>query len=185
LPVELLNFSGNCDGKNVRLKWVTASEINNDHFTVERSTDGVNYEALGKVQGHGNSTTTNSYTYSDEYSLADMTYYRLQQVDFDGSTQEFGPVIVKNCKSQSVLDLVVTGQEAGNTNLLIESPYPGKFNLVVFNTQGQVIINSDINIAEGYNLVPLESDLLSTGIYHVRLLGESDSVIKKIFIKRN
>ena len=185
LPVELLSFSGSCEGKNARLKWVTATEINNDHFNVERSLDGVNYEVLGKVQGHGNSSTTNSYLYSDEYSLSDMAYYRLQQVDFDGSTQEFGPVIVKNCQTQSVLDLVVTGQEAGNTNLLIESPYPGKFNLVVVNIQGQIIINSEVNLEEGFNLVPLESDLLSTGIYHVRLQGESDSVIKKIFINRN
>jgi len=185
LPVEMLSFSGNCEGKNTKLKWVTASEINNDHFNIERSVDGVNYEVIGKVQGHGNSTITNAYTYSDEYSLSDMTYYRLQQIDFNASSETFGPVVVRNCQSQSVLDFVVTGQEAGNTNLLIESPYSGKFNLTVLNTQGQVVINTEATISEGSNLVPLETDKLSTGIYHVRLQGESDMVIKKVFINKN
>jgi hypothetical protein len=185
LPVELLSFSGNCEGKNTKLKWVTASEINNDHFNIERSVDGVNYEVIGKVQGQGNSTITNTYTYSDEYSLSDMTYYRLQQIDFDGSSETFGPVVVRNCQSQSVLDFVVTGQESGNTNLLIESPYSGKFNLTVLNTQGQVIINTEVTISEGSNLVPLQTDMLSTGIYHVRLQGESEMVIKKVYINKN
>ena len=147
--------------------------------------DGVNYEAIGKVQGHGNSTVNNSYSYSDEYSLSDMTYYRLVQVDYDGRTETFGPVIVRNCQSQPALDLVVAGQEAGNTNLLIQSPYSGNFNLTVLNTQGQIIINKDVFINEGSSLMPLESDHLSTGIYHVRLQSESDMVIKKVFIKKD
>ena len=185
LPVNLLSFSGSCEGKSTKLNWVTASEINNDRFIIQRSADGVNYETIGKVQGVGNSTYENSYSYTDEYPLAEMAYYKLLQVDFDGRSEEFGPVIVKNCETQPALDVVVAGQDAGNTNLLIQAPYAGNYNVTVLNIQGQVIINTETFIPEGSSIVPLASDNFITGIYHVRIQGEKDMITKKVFIKKD
>ncbi len=185
LPVKLLSFSGNCDGKNTLLKWTTATEINNDHFTVLRSTDGVNYEGIGLVEGHGNSTSTINYSFTDENSFAEFTYYKLIQSDYDGRSEEFGPVIIRGCKSNSNVDVVVTGTESGNASLLVQSPYSGNFTIEIFSSQGQQILSTEAFISEGSSIIPLVTDQLSAGVYHVRLQSEMDVITKKVFIRKN
>ena len=185
LPVNLLSFSGNCEGKNTSLLWTTGSEVNNDHFTLTRSTDGINYELIGTVSGHGNSTSNISYKFIDENSLNEFTYYKLTQTDYNGLSEEFGPVVVKSCKNYSGLDVVVATQDAGNTSLLVQSPYSGNFKINVFNSEGQLILSSETFIAEGSNLIPLVMDKISTGIYHVRLQSDMDMISKKVFINKN
>lgn len=83
LPVELLYFNVSTND-NVVLTWATATEINNDHFTIQRSEDGVTFYEIGKVDGNGNSTETITYTFTDKSIAAPIYYYRLKQVDFDG-----------------------------------------------------------------------------------------------------
>ncbi len=185
LPVQLLSFSGNCKGKNLSLKWTTASEINNDHFTINRSKDGVNYEPISTVLGHGNSTVNITYEFTDEKPLSQLGYYKLMQTDYDGHYEEFNPIIVSSCKEEGRIDVVVANSETGNTNLLVQSSYSGNFHLDVLNSQGQVIISTETFINEGSNLLPLATDRLSTGIYHVRLQGDTDMISKKVFINKN
>ncbi|MEO8087638.1 MAG: hypothetical protein ABI763_12500 [Bacteroidota bacterium] len=185
LPVQMLSFSGNCDGKNTSLNWTTASEINNDHFNVLRSTDGVNYESLGIVAGNGNSTTNISYKFVDINSLPELSYYKLIQTDYDGHSEEFGPLIIKSCLKNPGLDVVVSSSDAGNTNLMIVSPYSGNFHVDILNSQGQEILSIETFIPEGSSLVPLATDKLSSGIYHIRLQSEKDAISKKVFINKN
>ncbi|UII27487.1 T9SS type A sorting domain-containing protein [Fulvivirga maritima] len=89
LPVELISFTAKKDIDNmlVHLKWTTASEINNDFFIIERSSDGVIFNIIGQVKGAGNSDEQLDYHFTDERPTADLSYYRLKQVDFDGSYQ--------------------------------------------------------------------------------------------------
>lgn len=185
LPVELLSFNGTCDGKNTLLKWVTASEINNDHFTVMRSTDAVNYEAVGTVTGHGNSTAEHTYKFVDQGSPDEYSYYKLIQTDYDGRSEEFGPLIVRSCRNNTALDVVVAGTESGNVNLLVQSPYAGTFHLDIINSQGQVVFSSEPFINDGSSVLPVKMDELSTGIYHVRLQSDRDMISKKVFINKN
>ncbi|MEQ8904342.1 T9SS type A sorting domain-containing protein [Ekhidna sp.] len=88
LPVELLYF--NATPKNgVSLSWATATEINNDHFIIERSEDGSHFYEIGKVDGNGDSNETIEYTFTDKFAFAPVEYYRLKQVDFDGQFEYF------------------------------------------------------------------------------------------------
>lgn len=84
LPIELLTFTVAAEGSAVLLNWETASEINNDYFTVQRSNDGINYADIAIVDGAGNSKTTNSYSYVDHSPKQGINSYRLRQTDFDG-----------------------------------------------------------------------------------------------------
>jgi hypothetical protein len=84
LPIELISFKGYRSGEgSAVLKWSTASEINNDFFTVERSPDAVNWEVVGSVEGAGNSTEQIDYEFTDFSCPNKATYYRLKQTDFD------------------------------------------------------------------------------------------------------
>ncbi len=84
LPVLFSRFEVANDGCKALLNWSTATEHNNDHFEIERSADGRNFNVIGKVQAAGNSTEVQDYSFTDEHPDAGMNYYRIVQVDVDG-----------------------------------------------------------------------------------------------------
>jgi hypothetical protein len=94
LPVELLNFSYTLVNKTVLLKWQTAEEISSDYFLIERSGDGVNFEAIGKQAAAGNSGSLKQYGFLDGEPLA-VNYYRLKEVDFNGHFMYSDVLLVK------------------------------------------------------------------------------------------
>ena len=93
LPVEWLYFNALATTAGVQLAWATASEINNDYFTLERSADGQSWELLAQVKGKGNTLELSVYEFWDKNPLQGLNYYRLKQVDFDGKF-EFAPIQV-------------------------------------------------------------------------------------------
>ncbi|MBK6527487.1 MAG: DUF2341 domain-containing protein [Crocinitomicaceae bacterium] len=86
LPVELINFTAKQAGANaIELDWTTASENNNDYFMIEKSENGVNWNFIGTVDGHGNTSHAINYHFEDMKPYYGNNYYRLKQVDFDGA----------------------------------------------------------------------------------------------------
>jgi hypothetical protein len=85
LPVELIDLRAVVTGKDIQVLWATASEFNNSHFVVERSADGVSFAAIGEVAGNGNATSLNQYLFVDTNPVQGVNYYRLRQIDFDGT----------------------------------------------------------------------------------------------------
>jgi hypothetical protein len=85
LPVEMVSFSANTNGNSVNLEWITASETNNRGFSVEKSFDGSNFTEVGFVAGKGSSSLMNKYSFTENNAGAPVVYYRLKQVDFDGT----------------------------------------------------------------------------------------------------
>ena len=93
LPVTFAAFTGRQDGNSVVLEWTTLSENNNDYFEIERSSDGINFVTIGYVEGAGNSNSRIDYSFNDNAPEQGRLYYRLSQVDFDG-TREYADKIV-------------------------------------------------------------------------------------------
>ncbi len=86
LSVNLINFNGkNLNDKSALLNWTTASEINNDHFEIQRSTSNTDFEMIGSVRGKGSSSKSQIYTFNDNRPQDGINYYRLKQVDKDGN----------------------------------------------------------------------------------------------------
>ena len=83
LPVSFLNFTGKPENGRVKLLWATASEFNNDYFSIQRSANGIDFEEIGVKKGAGNSNTLLYYAHTDEKPLLGKVYYRIKQVDFD------------------------------------------------------------------------------------------------------
>ena len=86
LPIELISFTGDNYGDYNILKWLTASETNNNYFTLEKSVDAVNFVVAGIVDGAGNSSMSKSYSLIDKTPYGPLTYYRLRQTDFNGDS---------------------------------------------------------------------------------------------------
>ena len=88
LPVELISFDLETKDETVILNWKTGSELNNDHFDIMRSSDGRRFLKIGEVKGSGTTSNEVSYTYRDITPISGPNYYKLNQVDFDGSYEE-------------------------------------------------------------------------------------------------
>ncbi|MFM7852762.1 MAG: T9SS type A sorting domain-containing protein, partial [Flammeovirgaceae bacterium] len=86
LPVELVSFSASSSNGVVQLSWTTASELNNESFTIERSRAGEKFEEVTKVKGMGTKLTPTNYSAHDSKPYKGTSYYRLKQTDFDGKT---------------------------------------------------------------------------------------------------
>lgn len=84
LPIELADFTATLEGRNTLLNWTTLSESNNDFFTVERSTDGLNFSSIGEVPGSGTTSAPTNYSYIDHSPVVGINFYRLKQTDFNG-----------------------------------------------------------------------------------------------------
>ena len=91
LPVELTDFDVVYEKPDVKVSWNTASELNNRHFVVQRSVDGIDFRDLAVVAGHGTTLEPHAYSFIDHAPLEGRTYYRLNQVDFDGE-QNYSPL---------------------------------------------------------------------------------------------
>jgi len=174
LPVELTSFTANCDedGK-VKLKWVTASEHNASHFIVEKSADVMNWDELTTVVAVGNSTNTNYYAAEDKYSRG-TNYYRLIQVDNDG-TRKIYDALASNCDVDKVgLNLFPNPASSGVTLELNQSIENDNVYVGFYDVHGKMIKRVDINQnSEKYVYVDIQD--LSSGYYIVRLFdGQSE-----------
>lgn len=95
LPVELLYFDTDLVNMSAELTWATATEINNEKFIIERSTDNQSWENIAEIEGSGNSNVKIEYDYIDnQLPNASIIYYKLKQVDFDGRTTSYGPSVI-------------------------------------------------------------------------------------------
>ncbi len=118
LPVELVGYTGRQNGNTVELEWATLSEKDNDFFEIERSTDGINFVTIGFVQGAGNSTEKLAYSFADNAPERGLVYYRLSQVDYDG-TRSF---------ADRLISVVYTTD--GNISLtVVPNPTRGQFSV--------------------------------------------------------
>lgn len=113
LPVALLSFEGKNEGDKNKLKWVTASEHNNDYFTLEKSVDGKAFLEIGKIAGAGTSMQENYYSFNDVDFRNEINYYRLKQTDYDGTTVYTKTISIDNRIGSKVISKIINiyGQE--------------------------------------------------------------------------
>lgn len=167
LPVELLNFSADVAGNTVVLNWTTASEINNDYFTVERSADALNFTAIGTVDGAGNSSLTRNYQLIDANPLPGVSYYRLRQTDFNGDFELFGPVAV-NFSGSSLTGVALFPNPTNEfSHVMINANHGGKGWVRVTDITGRIVANYQIVLEKGVTPFTLQTSDLAPGQYMV------------------
>ncbi len=105
LPIELKNFDAVCRNEAIYLNWVTASETQNDYFVVERSGDGLVFDALGYVKGAGNSYSDRHYNWEDLSAFGKSMIYRIKQVDIDGNYTYSGNIQPAYCYDEDVVSV--------------------------------------------------------------------------------
>ncbi len=182
LPIKLLNFSAKYKSNYVNLEWSTATETNNDFFTVERSEDGINFEAIGTRKGAGNSNTTKLYELSDAKLFSGTRYYRLKQTDYDGMFT-YSSVVAVKAKQKIEQILVAPNPVTGACSFSFDALGKGIAQISILNVSGQLKIKKHFLITQGKNDVVMFLDELDPGLYFISLNSEEIS-IKTQFIKQ-
>lgn len=154
LPITLTSFTAQQSGNSVVLNWATATEKNNDHFTIERTADGINYEAIATVQGAGNSDVELSYSTTDNNPLSGTSYYRLRQTDYDGDSKTYGPIAVnfipQTGSSFEVQNLYPNLFTTGfKVSLICDNSVD--LNMELVNMSGVIVKQGTIHCAQGDN----------------------------------
>ena len=169
LPVELTAFTAEAQGQAARLSWTTASEKNSARFEIERSADGSSFRRIGEVAAQGNSTAATAYAYLDGEAaqVAGRVYYRLRQVDLDG-TASYSPVRTVAFKQMSPGFAVYPNPAPAATTLDLSRVPAGTFRLTVVDALGRTVRQLD---ATGGATRPLDLSDLATGTYLMRLTG--------------
>ncbi len=150
LPVELISFSVILNHQTVEVYWATASELNNDYFTIERASDIEEFYSVGNpIAGHGTTSEKNSYSAKDENPLFGRSYYRLKQTDFDGAFT-YSPVRVVDYEGPQFSSLRVSPNPTGGQRLTIE--VTGLKNqpsvpVQIYNVQGQKVFDQILKVA--------------------------------------
>ncbi len=187
LPITLISFNADCKGAgNVELRWKTASEINNSYFAIERSIDTKKWEVVGTVLGSGNSNTVMNYSFIDNILSAenqnDLFYYRLKQVDFDGTTARFDMISVSGCKNNNSFSngiKVFPNPFKNEINVSFNSNSSSQINITISNLDSKPIKEFSFSGNEVGNNISLDLSFLSAGVYMLNF----DNGIKKEMIK--
>jgi len=169
LPIELLSFTGKSVDKTNLLEWVTTTEINNDYFTLERSSDATHFNELGTIQGAGNSNTMLYYNFTDENPLNGVNYYRLKQTDFDGSFSYSNIVALSNKTTafsiwNSAETLFIKGENESLTS-----------SLKIYNLLGELVFEKVFE-----ENTSVETSNFSSGIYLVKIQSNENLFTQKV-----
>lgn len=176
LPIELIDFYATLmSGEIVKLEWTTASEINNDFFTVERSQDGLKWEKVVSLKGAGNANSINKYTAFDNSPVSGTTYYRLKQTDFNGA-YSYSPIrsITTN---QYTKELIIYPNPTIN-QLTISGSRNELSSYRLINLLGQDITDKTNLISYTPTQLQLEVSAIPPGIYFIRTANKVSKFYK-------
>lgn len=177
LPVTLLEFKAELKNNTVETKWKTATEINNDYFTVEKSIDNKNFTEVDIVKGAGNSNSIITYYLKDNEPFLGISYYRLKQTDFDGKYSYSKSVaITNNNSSLKISPNPVTFGKITVSNLYEENE---QYILKVYNLDGKEVFSNNGSFNNFSTDVYLN---IERGIYYVKVQTRKQTLNEKIVV---
>jgi len=187
VPVEFVSFSATAQNGKVDLAWQTASETNNKGFEVERSLDNENFSTVGYVDGRGTTTQTSIYNFTDKFDVNGTVYYRLKQIDFDGTTAFSNTIEVESN--------LITGFEMfqnypnpfnPSTTIKFTVAETGMASLKVFNVTGELVANLFNQTVEKGTVytVNFDASKLNSGVYFAQLSQGSNVKNIKLILNK-
>jgi hypothetical protein len=190
LPVEWLSFKGKQEGNGINLTWQTASEKENDYFTIERSQDGRDFNEIGEIPGSGTTHSISTYQFFDENPVIGIGYYRIRQTDYNGHYDfsriiavEFNPFDGPSLKDEELLIFPNPANER-KIRILVNSRYVEKeMELTVLDLTGRIYLLKSVRLKDNMFDLTVEKTLWSPGVYSIRLAGRSNILTGKLIIR--
>ena len=184
LPGGLANFNVSCLENYTELSWQTISEVNNDYFVIEKATSDFEFEQLVVVDGAGNSSTLKNYVVKDSDRTAGDVYYRIRQVDFDG-TETFSEVVSNTNCSESDFVLYDMYHNATTNELVVNfsAARTTEIQLDLVNLSGQSVLAGKLSVEPNQNQLRIPADQLRGGAMYLFNLKTSSTIkTERIFV---
>lgn len=181
--IELLRFDGEVLPKENRLFWTTASEDENQYFTVQRSFDGIDFETIGQVAGSGNSSLSHDYEFLDDDIKPVVAYYRLLQTDWDGNTKLASQVVALERRADVTQILAFPVPSTDFVSLQFIEDTERAYDLEIYDVMGKLLSRTQLNSTSGENTHMLNISTLPIGTYFITLIDEDvrrQTVIVKV-----
>jgi hypothetical protein len=176
LPITLISFTAFPVNNEVKLSWTTAAELNNDLYTIERSTDGFTWDAVLQIAGAGTSSSLQTYSAYDPYPLSGKSYYRLKQTDIDGK-QSYSPVV--GIKRIDPSPEIFVFPNPASSQVTISFATIGHYEVSLVNINGQVLNNP---VLTNSNSLSMDVSHLKAGLYFIRIKHDGITETKKIVV---
>jgi len=186
IPVELVSFSANTVRDEVELSWRTATETNNQGFSIERMTTGGTFEEVGYVAGFGTTTEPKAYSFIDSKLEAGIYSYRLKQIDFDGSFEYSNEINVEvELPLEYALEQNYPNPFNPTTKISYSIPEDGFVKLAVYNLLGEEVANvvNAFQKADRYE-VTFNAGGLSSGVYVYKIEAPNYTASKKLVLMK-
>jgi hypothetical protein len=171
LPIELMSFTANKSGADVQLNWATASETNNDYFTVQRSDDGISFDEVSRISGAGNSNTMLYYSLIDLLPYEGISYYRLMQTDFDGMFA-YSALVSIDLETSIEVNIYPNPFITYTTIALSDATQIHDCELKIYNGQGKEVMNTALT----EQLTTIQTSDLSSGVYFYKLFDNFKTI---------
>jgi hypothetical protein len=169
LPLVLTDLSAVKNSSGVILNWKTYNEQNASHFEIERSSDGNNYTMIGRVNAAGNSQDTRLYHFTDNTPLTGTGFYRLRMVDIDNKFSYSRVVAVTSTSGIKDLLQLFPNPVTDVLQLQLQSDKKETATLSITTIAGQVILQRELQLAEGSNAFSIPVKSFQSGHYYVTI----------------
>ena len=185
LPIKLVSFEANFNTDKVDLRWITSSEINNDFFTIERSSDLKNWAVVSTIKGAGNSNINIEYFEVDYSPIQGVSYYRLKQTDYDGNFEYFNIVPVKvDLLNEGEMNLFPNPLRRGEELKINLIEIKEDVLIVIRDAKGEEFYSKAEIHSEGNQLIAIPFDnSIPSGLYIVTASSENQIYSQKLMIK--
>jgi len=182
LPVELLAFEGEVQKEGNFLNWTTATETNNAYFTLERSLNGTDFEAIAKIVGAGSTSNSNNYDHLDRKAPVGTSYYRLKQTDFNGQSESFKTIALN--RGERSINLTIEGVETQSQSGLISLRFnyhsEKTLDVMVYDAVGKLLYAGKASAAKGENTHQMDFTAASSGMYILTITDGTEVASTKI-----
>jgi len=169
LPIELISFTGKNEGSKNLLQWSTASETNNDYFSLEHSADGSSFETFITKEGAGNSSVTINYDAYDYSPYNGTTYYRLKQTDYNGKFSYSSIISIQNKLDQVAVSNVHPNPTTNDLNFDFYSPVKGTVRIMIIDYTGRIVVDRTQAVEEGKSGLNTQMGELAKGVYSLKV----------------
>ena len=183
-PVELLSFVGEVKTEGNNLKWITATEINNNYFTLQHATDGINFTNIATLNGNGNSNTAHAYQFLHKQAPSGVSYYRLMQTDFDGTTQQAGLVTLVRGEIAFGITQTYPVPAKDVVNVQFNSNQNNTVHVNVYDVAGKLMATQSTTATKGANTLQIDVANYAAGMYFVTLNNGNNTATVRI-VKAN
>ena len=168
-PIEWLSFEGETLNNGNLLKWTTASESNNEYIDIQRSTDGINFKTIGRVEGQGTTLLATSYTFLDKNAPNGVAYYRLNQLDFNGKNSLSNTINLLRKESQLGIVDLFPNPAIDKLNLLVNVTNNQPVTIHIYDIAGREVLTKKQDTKDGLNTLNFNLSTFKSGIYLLKI----------------